>query len=81
MKVIWIELDEKWIGKEKIHNFGISVICVYPVDRPPSRSTGHIESSENQVSVNCYLKCTDSVPGRQDPVLGRPDTQDSMGIN
>ena len=41
MEEVLIELDEKWIEKEKIQNSKISTLCVYPVDWTLSRSTEH----------------------------------------
>ncbi|XXG74389.1 hypothetical protein AAC387_Pa07g3125 [Persea americana] len=40
MAVIWDELDEKWIEKEKFQNSGITALCVYSVDWTLSRLIG-----------------------------------------
>ena len=81
MEEIVDELDEKWTEKGNLRILDNSALYVYPVDRPPARSTGHTKTSENQVPVICCLKCTGSVPGRPDPVPGRLDTHDNVGVN
>ena len=68
MEEIEDELDEKWIEKEKSQNSEMSALYVYPVNRPPARSTGHTKYRRNQVPVISSWNFTDSVPDRPDPV-------------
>ena len=68
LEVNWGEIGWKLIEKGKSHKIRNSVNCVCPVDRTLSRSTGHTKMLEN-TSLSYFLKqCTDSVPGRPDPV-------------